>query len=54
VFETIAPRKEATGVIDDFEYHDERSLRKSDPEIDLYVAIQEKYQTYGAAYAPLH
>ncbi len=30
------------GVIDDFEYHDERSLRKPDPEIDLYVAIKEK------------
>jgi predicted transcriptional regulator YdeE len=30
------------GVIDDFEYHDERSTRKGNPEIDLYVAIQEK------------
>ncbi|MFN2300071.1 MAG: GyrI-like domain-containing protein [Anaerolineales bacterium] len=30
------------GVIDDFEYHDERSLRKRRPEIDLYVAIKEK------------
>jgi predicted transcriptional regulator YdeE len=31
-----------SGVIDDFEYHDERSLRKQRPEIDLYVAIKEK------------
>ena len=30
---------ELAGTIDDFEYHDERSTRKSDPEIDLYVAI---------------
>jgi predicted transcriptional regulator YdeE len=30
------------GAIDDFEYHDERSTRKSTPEIDLYVAIKEK------------
>lgn len=30
------------GTIDDFEYHDERSTRKSNPEIDLYVAIKEK------------
>jgi AraC family transcriptional regulator len=29
-------------VIDDFEYHDERSIRKKNPEIDLYVAIKEK------------
>ena len=33
---------EHTGVIDDFEYHDERSTRKNNPEIDLYVAIKEK------------
>ncbi len=33
---------EPAGAIDDFEYHDERSVRKSDPEIDLYVAITEK------------
>jgi predicted transcriptional regulator YdeE len=26
--------------IDDFEYHDERSLSKADPEIDLYVAVK--------------
>ena len=30
------------GAIDDFEYHDERGLRKHDPEIDLYVAIRKK------------
>ena len=30
------------GTIDDFEYHDERSTRKKDPEIDLYVAIKQK------------
>ncbi|MBN2117148.1 MAG: GyrI-like domain-containing protein [Anaerolineales bacterium] len=30
------------GMIDDFEYHDERSLRKSNPEIDLYVSIKER------------
>lgn len=30
------------GTIDDFEYHDERSLRKGNPEIDLYVAIKER------------
>jgi predicted transcriptional regulator YdeE len=30
------------GVVDDFEYHDERSTRKNNPEIDLYVAIKEK------------
>jgi predicted transcriptional regulator YdeE len=29
-------------VIDDFEYHDERSIRKRDPEIDLYVCIQPR------------
>ena len=29
-------------MIDDFEYHDERSTRKGNPEIDLYVAIKEK------------
>ena len=33
---------ESAGVIDDFEYHDERSVRKSNPEIDLYIAITEK------------
>jgi len=30
------------GVIDDFEYHDERSERKRNPEIDLYVAIKPR------------
>jgi predicted transcriptional regulator YdeE len=33
---------EPAGVIDDFEYHDERSTRKRNPEIDLYVAIRNK------------
>ncbi len=33
---------EPAGPIDDFEYHDERSVRKHNPEIDLYVAIKEK------------
>jgi predicted transcriptional regulator YdeE len=33
---------EPAGVIDDFEYHDERSTRKSNPEVDLYVAIRPK------------
>ena len=33
---------EAAGVIDDFEYHDERSTRKKNPEIDLYVAIKKR------------
>ncbi len=31
---------EPAGVIDDFEYHDERSTRKRHPEVDLYVAIK--------------
>ena len=33
---------EPAGVIDDFEYHDERGTRKRNPEIDLYVAIKVK------------
>ena len=33
---------EPAGTIDDFEYHDEKSLRKGNPQIDLYVAIREK------------
>jgi predicted transcriptional regulator YdeE len=33
---------EPAGMIDDFEYHDERGTRKSNPEIDLYVAIQKR------------
>ncbi len=33
---------EPAGIIDDFEYHDERSARKRNPEIDLYVAIRKK------------
>jgi AraC family transcriptional regulator len=35
---------EPAGTIDDFEYHDERSTRKRDPEIDLYVAVTQKGQ----------
>ncbi len=34
---------EPAGVIDDFEYYDERSVRKNNPEIDLYVAIKQKH-----------
>ena len=33
---------EQAGVIDDFEYHGERSTRKRDPEVDLYVAIKAR------------
>ncbi len=33
---------EPAGIIDDFEYHDERSTRKRDPEIDLYIAIRKR------------
>ena len=33
---------QAAGMIDDFEYHDERSTRKKDPEIDLYVAVKNR------------
>ncbi|MGB7539682.1 MAG: hypothetical protein WBM17_14165 [Anaerolineales bacterium] len=33
---------EPSGVIDDFEYHDERGVRRSNPEIDLYIAIKKK------------
>jgi predicted transcriptional regulator YdeE len=35
-------RYEAAKVIDDFEYHDERSTRKTNPEIELYVAVKER------------
>jgi predicted transcriptional regulator YdeE len=28
-------------VVDDFEYHDSRSTRRPDPEIDLYVAVKK-------------
>lgn len=31
---------EPAGIIDDFEYHDERSFRQKGAEIDLYVAIK--------------
>ena len=33
---------ELVGTIDDFEYHDDRSTRKTDPKIDLYVAIRQE------------
>ena len=33
---------EAAGTIDDLEYHGDRSRRKKDPEIDLYVAIKPR------------
>jgi predicted transcriptional regulator YdeE len=33
---------EPAGIIDDFEYHDERIFRERDPEIDLYIAIKLK------------
>ena len=33
---------EAGGAVDDFEWHDARSTRAQDPEIDLYVAIHER------------
>jgi AraC family transcriptional regulator len=32
----------AGGPVDDFEYHDERSVRKRGPEIDLYIAVRKK------------
>jgi predicted transcriptional regulator YdeE len=31
-------------VIDDFEYHDERSTRAKSPEIDLYICIRRREQ----------
>ena len=42
VLESWSPKSkyELTGI--DFEYHDERSTRKKNPEIDLYFAIKEK------------
>lgn len=44
IYDTWLPNSvyKPAGTIDDFEYHDERSVRKSNPEIDLYVAIKEK------------
>ncbi len=41
-----------SGEIDDFEYHDERSLRRRGPEIDLYVSIRPKPE--GSQPASLH
>lgn len=45
-YETWLPASEyePAGTIDDFEYHDERSTRKRNPEIDLYVAVKHKGQ----------
>jgi predicted transcriptional regulator YdeE len=33
---------EPAGIIDDFEYHDERIFRERGPEIDLYFALKQK------------
>lgn len=40
-YNTWLPRSgyRAAGIIDDFEYHDVRSLDKRNPQIDLYVAV---------------
>lgn len=35
-------RYEPAGVIDDFEYHDERSTTQKNPQIDLYIAIKAR------------
>ena len=35
-------RYEAAKVIDDSEYHDERSTRKANPEIEMWVAVKER------------
>jgi predicted transcriptional regulator YdeE len=35
-------RYEPARIIDDFEYHDQRSTRRNKPEIDLYVAVKER------------
>jgi predicted transcriptional regulator YdeE len=45
-YSTWLPRSgyEPARTIDDFEYHDERSKRKKDPEIDLYVALKPRNQ----------
>jgi predicted transcriptional regulator YdeE len=41
IYEDWLPRSgfRPAGGIDDFEYHDDRSARGKDPEIDLYVAL---------------
>lgn len=43
-YETWLPASEFEqgGIIDDFEYHDERSTRAKDPEIDLYVCVKDR------------
>jgi predicted transcriptional regulator YdeE len=43
-YNTWLPRSgfEPAGGIDDFEYHDERSVQKHQPQIDLYVAIKKQ------------
>ncbi len=38
---------EPAGILDDFEYHDERSARRKDPEVDLYVAIKPRVTAGG-------
>ena len=35
-------RYEAAKVIDDFEYHDGRSTRKTNPEIEMWVAVKKR------------
>lgn len=41
-YEAGGPRVPGALVINDFEYHDERSVRKPDPRIDLYVAVRPR------------
>jgi predicted transcriptional regulator YdeE len=40
---------EQGGIIDDFEYHDERSTRAKAPEIDLYICIKDRAVLHSAA-----
>ncbi len=43
-YETWLPSSEFEQgrIVDDFEYHDERSTRAKDPEIDLYICIRDR------------
>lgn len=41
-----------TGGIDDLEYHDERSLRRRDPEIDLFVASRPRGRGWPSTPGP--
>jgi predicted transcriptional regulator YdeE len=36
-------------IIDDFEYHDERSTRAKNPEIDLYICVRDRISPRSAA-----